>query len=139
MDAVYARLHLWIGQSRPGQSPRDNHITSEQSPPGQSPPRTITPVHTVTYSRYTRDIKEWPPNKRLSSSIQLLFLLLLLGSHSFMSLVYLLYVTVCTGVIVRGGDCPGGDCPGVMLIVEGLNIRSVTVCELLNFPLFYTF
>jgi len=32
-----------IWQSRPGQSSPDNHITL-----GQSPPRTITPVHTVT-------------------------------------------------------------------------------------------
>jgi len=31
-----------------------------------------------------------------------------------MSLVYLLCVTVCTGVTVHGGVCPGGDCPEVM-------------------------
>ena len=39
----------WVPQSRSGQSPSDNHITPEQSLPGQSPPRTITSVHTVTY------------------------------------------------------------------------------------------
>jgi len=36
-----------------------------------------------------------------------------------MSLVYLLYVTICTWVIVRGGDCPGDACPVVMWLSGG--------------------
>jgi len=75
VEDVHAR-HLWIGQSRLGQWPADNHPLDNNA-------RTIIPVRTFTNSRYSGDMKEWLPNQRLLSLIQLLFKLCFYHQFSF--------------------------------------------------------